>query len=276
MGLALKSAAAKCAQSFTVEFEGGSENIWIKTPSQPDLDSISEKIAERRVEIRKKYLPGCALYEDATYSLALMTPEALATLILSERKDDIEERVRASVSKPITPDWSKYRTAPSLEAAKAANEERQTAYLAEVESKTNQSLADEVAIQTARPKEDLVSEASAPYLRELLREATTSLFNDYYIFFSVFDEDKITPYFETVEEVTGLSDNAKFMLLRAIQELPSLSSVDIKNSQGKSVAPRGLAENTPAVTADPSTTDSQESDSPKKTSRGGRKTSLKD
>ena len=254
MGRAFIDSAASCAQAFTVEYEGGSEKIWIRTPTQADLDRAREKVAEKRVEVRRKYLPGTPLYEDATNSLSLTTPEELAQLILSERREDIEERIKASISRPIEPDWDKYKSATTLEKAQSDHETRMNAYAAEVMDKTNKTLADEIESLVAKPKEELVSEAAIPYMRTILDVAGTQTFNDYYIFSSVFDgEDRKTPYFESVDEVAELPDHIKVMLRRAIMELPNISQVDIKNSQGKSVSPSGFAESTPAVTKDLST-----------------------
>ena len=80
--ISLKNAAEMCARTFTVVYEGGSENIWIRTLNAAEMDEMQDAIAESRIKIRKKYAEGECRREALLAEINSMQSKNLADLVM--------------------------------------------------------------------------------------------------------------------------------------------------------------------------------------------------
>ena len=272
--ISLRDAAALCAQTFTIEYAGGSDSVWIRTPTQVEIDEADTHIAESKQKLRDKYAPGTLHYNDLIATLELMPTMQVAREVAGLELYDMQERAQLKIARPIPPDWDKYQTTKDREKAHADHEARTQEWQNEVNTLTDKMLAERLEQLAALPREQLIAEAARPAIVGILQNEAERLKESYIIWVSVRDAgNHEQPYFDNPEQVASLPMPIKAAFIAGINELGQITGVEIKNSQGKSVWQSGLAESIPEPTQDPTTTDSPESDSPKKSSRGGRKRS---
>lgn len=277
-GMTLRNAASLCAQEFTVEYADGSkETIFVRTPGEVEISAANAEIAEERVKFHDDYKPGTTLYKSFAMSLEYMSDSELAQMVMSTEILDMRQRAELETPSPMTPDWSRYKTDKELETAEEAHKCRVADYQREVQNKFQARASVRLDELTKLSHEELIERAIRPALKNLLEQKTRELTDNHFYFLAVrCGDDHGKTYFDDPSEIATLPEPIKDLLDRAVSALGEIQVADIKNSQGKSVGPTGLAASTPEATTAHSTTDSQASDSPKTRSRGGRKPSSTD
>ena len=267
----LKQAAELCAQEFTVHYEDGSETIWVRTRTMPEVAQAEEEIAARKLALREKYRVGTTHYQAEVSGLEMESYPNLVGIVLSGETESLAERARRAVPMPMRP--ATYRNGGDSEEKEVREyEERQEKYEGMVAAKLSEILSDRETALLQEPKEKLVEMAIGPRLRMLVEFEATSLAHCQLIRDSVRrGDDHGQPYFDSTDEIIVLPPQILASLLAAIRTVDAMRAVDIKNSQGRSVLWIGSADDTQEPTTDRSTVGLAASSSPRKNSPGGRK-----
>jgi hypothetical protein len=238
------------------------DRIWVRTPTQFEVDEIREKIAEARMKVREKYAPGTVLYQDLADSLDLLSTATLAERVAENEAEEIQGKAERGIPKPMVPDWSKYVTEKEREKALDDHQARLNEYESQVAARAGEMTNNRIEQLIATPRAELIEQCIKPSVQTALAQETQKLYQAYTVLYAVrYEDDHDKMYFEDVEGVIDIMNGAPMvaqMIASALNEITLARPCDIKNSQGKSVLPSGLAENTPEPTEDPSTNDSQE------------------
>lgn len=271
--LSLKDAAAMCAQEFTVQYSDGSEEkIWLRTPTNIEIHEADDAINKAQLELKERYKIGSLKYQAMTASLDMLTPLELAQHIAAYESIDREAICRKKVARPMVPDWSRYTTETALEKAREDHDTRMSEWQSKVNTLYDEETAKRIEQLAAQPIDELVALASKPLIRQQINAEIAEITEAYAMMASIRRaDDHSQPYFDDIEEIRSMPEPVKNVLRLAYKQLGDIQPVQIKNGQGESVWPSGLAENTLELTEAHSTADSLASPSPNRNSRGGRK-----
>ena len=178
-------------------------------------------------------------------------------------------QARSAIPTLLPLDASKYRGAADLEKAQTKHEERELEWRDRFDAKVREIMEARRAQLVGLPQGQLVEMAIRPRVAMAIQYESSRLLHDYLMRDCIrCGDDHEKPYFETIAEVP-VQQTIREMLLTAIAAVEQVGSVEIKNSQGKSVYSIGLAASTPEATTDLSTGGSRASGSRKRTPRGG-------
>lgn len=274
--LSLKTAAALCAQEFTVTGQVGSEEIeekiWVRTLSELEMREAQDEQAALTLAVRKQYASGEVKYEALKSQIEMLSDSELVMMILNGEALDLRNKAEKKCAKLLPFDASAYRTEADRIKAEAEYEKRQEEHAQAFEAAVAQVVEAREAQLLEKGRAELIDTAMLYAVRQAVFTDTVGLTNDFKILYGVYDaENHEERYFTSIDEVRALPATVKQMILLAISQVDAIEAVDIKNSQGRSVLQIGPAETIPEATPDLSTTDLPESASPKKSSRGGRK-----
>jgi len=151
----LKQAAELCAQEFTVHYEDGSETIWVRTRTMPEVAQAEEEIAARKLALREKYRVGTTHYQAEVSGLEMESYPNLVGIVLSGETESLAERARRAVPMPMRP--ATYRNGGDSEEKEVREyEERQEKYEGMVAAKLSEILSDRETALLQEPKEKLV------------------------------------------------------------------------------------------------------------------------
>lgn len=271
----LRQAASLCAQEFTVTFDedGHEEQIWVRTLSGPEMREAQVARHSARKAIRANYIEGTISHEEIAETLEGYTTNQLAAIIVANEMPVFADRARRDLPQPMEPDLSKYPTEEKRDKAQSEHDTRREEHSQRVYAK---------AIEYAQKREaELVGSTSIEELRKLvlglsIRSAidaqTQGFEDDYRIFNGFYEEDRTTKVFGSIDDVAAMSATMKEYFMAFVNSVDIVLPIDIKNSQSRFGQEIGSAANTKEATKGRSTEDLQGSSSPKKSSRGGRKT----
>jgi hypothetical protein len=274
----LLRAAELCAQEFTVSAADAagnpiSEKIWVRTLTDTELREIQRELANFSKETRALYADGQPLAEVMMAELDESENENLAIFAITTEVRGLKQNAEKKFPVPLPLDESQYKDDAKLEKAREDYEKRVQDHAQQVDDEFDRAFDARLAELAARPHAELLELALPVVRRRAIAQYNNGIDTDYRIYYSVYTDDRKERYFASIEEVISLPQQIKKQLLDLTMMVDVIQPIDIKNSQGKFVAGTGLAANTQEAIKVFSTTDSQESGSPKKSSRGGRKRS---
>lgn len=273
--ISLRKAALTCAGEFSISYQDGStDKVYVRTRTQSEIQAADMATAEERLAIKEKYKTGSTFYNSLVASLEMESEDSLAAIILLSDMGEIAQKARRELPVLMPFDPGRYKTAGDLAKAEEAYEQRKADYDNQLDQAVRRLISEREAKLVQSPKSELVEKAIRPRIQMFIEQESQTLLQAWHIYDSVYlADDSSKHYFDNVEEVIDLAPQVKDVFLAAIEQVSIVRPIDIKNSQGKSVMLIGLAEPTPEVSILPSTNDSQGSDSPRKSGRGGRRQS---
>ena len=272
--LSLKAVAESCAQTFTLNLgDGSEERIWVRTQTQVERDCMRSALEEKRVEVQRRYTVGTTAHECYIWELRQKSEMELASDVAAQDYTLLQNRARTKLPRLIPPKQDGYRTEAERLKAEADHEKRSDEWLLSWKEATEKLVAEREDELCKLEKDKLVEMAAMAFFKAKVEEDLEPIAEAHIICDCVrLESDHSGPYFDLLEEVPDRGWVRTFLLM-AIRVVDDVRPVDIKNSEGKSVLPSGLAVNIQEVTEESSTTDSPESASPKKKPRGGSKRS---
>lgn len=262
--MSLKTLAGGCAQEFTLHFASGSETIFVRTRTQAEIEAAQISTAEERLKIQQSYEPGNTLYESLICELRQDSEVSLVSMIITHEWSELMVQARTSIKTLIPFDPSMYRTEADREKARKKHEQLAEAQREEFDAKVRELVEKRREQLMTMPHETLVEMAIRPRVQIAIQYESNRLYHDCLIMDCIrCADDHSKSYFEDASEVPTLAA-VRGLLLDAISHVEQVGAVEIKNSQGRSVASIGPAASTPEPTKDPSTRGSRASRSHKK------------
>jgi hypothetical protein len=283
--MTLRQAATMCAQEFTIGFEDRSEQvIWVRTLSAPELQEAEMARHAARAAIRKLYADGTDSRAEMIDTLEGYVPVQLAAIIVTEEMPSLADKARKELPQPMEPDWSKCKTDAEREKLEEEWSARQEEFGRKAMDRMMEiAKARELQLAESTPVEELRAKVLAVSIRASVDAQTETQTNEfgvvsrhgfvdhYRIFHGIYEADRTTKAFDSIESVSAMSNEMKKYLLLLIKSTDQVTVFDVKNWPSRFDQPTEPAANTQEPTKARSTRPSRASRSHKTSSPGGGK-----